>query len=107
MSYFVVYISYFIVYRKFTPLLALKNTFSKITYPCLSTLKRIQNYCGKKYSPDRTVDTSALYFRIRRRPFPRERTKPPYTKTIENHVVSINRKNSENIARKQAEKCEI
>lgn len=35
-----------------------------------SQLKRIQTYRGKKYSPDRTVDTSALYFRIRGRPLP-------------------------------------
>lgn len=29
-----------------------------------------QTYCGKKYSLGGTADTSALYFRIRRRPFP-------------------------------------
>lgn len=102
MSYFIVYISYFVVYRKFTPFSALKNTFSKITYPCVA-----KPIAAKKYSPDGTVDTSALYFRIRRRPFPRNRTKPPYIKNIENRVVSINRKDSENTARKQAEKCEI
>ena len=62
---------------------------------------------AKKYSQGGTADASALYFRIRRRPFPRNRTKPPYTKNTENRVVSINRKNSENTARKQAEKCEI
>lgn len=29
-----------------------------------------QTYCGKKYSIGGTADTSALYFRIRGRPFP-------------------------------------
>lgn len=70
----------------------------------MRTLKPI---AAKKYSIGGTADTSALYFRIRRRPFPRDRTKPPYTKNIENRVVSINRKNSENTVLKQAEKCEI
>ena len=68
---------------------------------------QLKPIAAKKYSLGGTADTPALYFRIRRRPLPRERTKPPYTKNIENRVVSINRKNSENTARKQAEKCEI
>lgn len=53
---------------------------------------QLKPIAAKKYSPGGTADTSALYFRIRGRPFHRDRTKPPYTKNIKNRVVSINRK---------------
>ena len=72
-----------------------------------SQLKRIQTYYGKKYSPGETADTSALYFRIRRRPFPRDRTKPPSIKNHRKERRFNKSKHFENTARKQAEKCEI
>ena len=66
-----------------------------------------QTYCGKKYSQGGTADTSALYFRIRGRPFPRERTKPPLIKNHRKERRLDKSKHFENTARKQAEKCEI
>lgn len=72
-----------------------------------SQLKRIQIYCGKKYSIGGTADTSALYFRIRSRPFRGDRTKPPLIKNHRNDRRFGQSKHFENTARKQAEKCEI
>ena len=68
---------------------------------------QLKPIAAKKYSQGGTADASALYFRIRRHPFPRNRTTPPSIKNHRKERRFDKSKHFENTARKQAEKCEI
>ena len=72
-----------------------------------SQLKCIKPIAAKKYSIGGTADTSALYFRIRSRPFPPGQDKAAIYKKHRKERRFGQSKHFENTARKQAEKCEI